>query len=341
MAPFLDTRPGVAADQRYKSFGGNPPYALTSADGISWRVLSEGAVLPKPRFAVTFWDVNRQQYVAYARAMRDGFKHMALVTSDDYLHWSEPANLDFGNAPHEHLYWNTAIPYFRAPHLYLGFPLRLTYRGGAGGQQKSPPTDFRTMKDKEDRTDTVLMSSRDGYFFGRRFMEAFLRPGPDPRNWRPHVNQMALGMLPLNKNEISMYYTDNSRLPTVNLRRLVLRTDGFVSLNAFYSGGEFTTKPLTFSGDRLVLNVATSAAGRLRVEIQGPDGKPLDGHRLEDCPEIYCDQIEHVVRFTGGSDLSALAGKPVRLRFEMHDADLYSLRFAPAEEDTTSGASDN
>ena len=64
-------------------------------------------------------------------------------------------------------------------------------------------------------------------------------------------------------------------------------------------------------------------------EIQDEGGKPLSGFTLADCPEIIGDEIEQVVSWKGGSDVTSLAGRPVRLRFVMHDADLYSLRFRP------------
>ena len=85
---------------------------------------------------------------------------------------------------------------------------------------------------------------------------------------------------------------------------------------------------MIFSGNHLVLNVATSSAGGLRVEIQNAKGQALDGYGLEDCPEFYGDKIGHTMRWNRGYDLSALAGKPVRLRFVMRDANLYSLRIA-------------
>ena len=52
------------------------------------------------------------------------------------------------------------------------------------------------------------------------------------------------------------------------LRRYTLRIDGFVSLHAPLVGGELVTKPLMFTGGRLLLNVSTSAAGAVRVEMQ-------------------------------------------------------------------------
>ena len=76
---------------------------------------------------------------------------------------------------------------------------------------------------------------------------------------------------------------------------------------------------------------ADVAAGGVRVEIQDVDGNPLEGYALGDCTEFYGDTIAHTMEWKGGSDVSALAGKPVRLRFALHDADLYSLRFVADE----------
>ena len=102
---------------------------------------------------------------------------------------------------------------------------------------------------------------------------------------------------------------------------------GFVSLQASYAGGEFTTKSLMFSGQRLALNYSTSAAGSLRVEIQDAAGTPVRGFTLDDCAEIFGDEIERVVTWTDGNDVSKLAGRPIRLRFALKDADLFALQF--------------
>jgi hypothetical protein len=86
---------------------------------------------------------------------------------------------------------------------------------------------------------------------------------------------------------------------------------------------------VVFAGQRLVLNVATGATGSVQVEIQDADGKPLPGFALDDCPPIWGDEIGRVVGWKNSPDLSTLAGKPVRLRFVMKDADLYAFRFQP------------
>jgi hypothetical protein len=63
------------------------------------------------------------------------------------------------------------------------------------------------------------------------------------------------------------------------------------------------------------------------VEIRDAADKPIPGYTLRECPEIYGDEIEHSVNWQGGSDVSRLAGKAVRLRFVLKDADLFSIRF--------------
>ena len=77
------------------------------------------------------------------------------------------------------------------------------------------------------------------------------------------------------------------------------------------------------------MNYSTSAAGSVSVELQSEFGKPIEGFTLGDCGEIYGDEIERVVSWKGNSDLSKLAGTPVRLRFVIKDGDLYSIRFRP------------
>ncbi len=70
------------------------------------------------------------------------------------------------------------------------------------------------------------------------------------------------------------------------------------------------------------------------MEIQDTEGNPLPGFALEESPLIWGDEIEHTVRWershskaTTDEPLRRIGDKPVRLRFVMKDADLFSLRF--------------
>ena len=330
--PFVDTRPGVPADQRYKALAGMPAHALVSADAIHWKLLSHTPVLTDGTFDsqnLAFWDRSRQTYVAYFRTFIDGVRSIATATSPDFLQWSTTYPLQFGNLPTEHLYTNVISPYFRAPHIYLGFPRRMV-------------PDRHKFKDFpiSGACDDLLMSSRDGKNW-HRWREAFLRPGPQRGTWLKYGNLMAWGTLvtqPITRHtpeELSFYrneYYREGQGPNDYVcywRRYTLRMDGFVSMRAKAAGGTFTTKPVVFAGHELVLNYATSAAGRLRVEITDLSGAPLPGFELDNCPILFGDSIAEAVTWSGDPNLSALAGKPVRLKFELRDADLYAFQFQP------------
>jgi hypothetical protein len=131
---------------------------------------------------------------------------------------------------------------------------------------------------------------------------------------------------------MSLYVNERYAQPTAHLRRYSLRLDGLGSARAGADGGELLTRPLTFSGGRLTLNLATSAAGEARVELQDEGGQPLPGFALADCVPVIGNEIERVVTWSRADgatdDLSGLAGRPVRLRIALVDADLYALRFA-------------
>ena len=279
---------------------------------------------------VVFWDTNLGKYVAYLRAYWDaetrtlggyktkGVRSQIRLTSPDLEHWSEPEVVDYGNAPPENLYTMMPQQYFRAPHLYVGTPARFMEKRKAVKQWW-----------RDGCNDGVFVTSRDGLRWDRTFMEAFIRPGPDRDNWTSRAINPTRGLVQTGPAEMSVYwYEHGDHGPKdMQVRRGSLRLDGFASVNAPYAGGEMVTKPLVFKGDTLVLNYATSAAGSIRVEIQDESGKPIPGFTLEDSPERYGDEIEGTFTWQSNADLGTLAGKPIRLRFVLKDADLYSLKF--------------
>jgi len=248
---------------------------------------------------------------------------IATLNSKDFINWSDPPEwLDYGGAPEEHLYNDCILPYFRAPHIYLGMIMRLV--PGRRWVPNHPEAEI---------SDAVFMSSRDGVHFDRSFMEGWIRPGLDPQHesWLHGNTAPAWGLLATAPGELSVYWIDHGQqLKSVpRLQRGTLRTDGFVSIRAPYGGGELTTRPLRFAGRELVMNFSTSAAGSVRFEMQNPAGKAIPGFALEDCPEIFGDRIDQVVAWKQGSDVRKLSGQPVRLRVVMRDADLYSIQFRP------------
>jgi hypothetical protein len=236
--------------------------------------------------------------------MANGVRSIARATSADFLHWTDPVVMQ-ANQPGEHLYTSGTHPYFRAPHIYIALATRF-------------------MANRSSITDVVLMASRPGSTsYARLFPEAFIRPGLGKDGWGNRSNYIAWHVVPTSGTEMSMY--------NVNGDHLVLRIDGFISIHAGAAEGEFVTKPFTFQGRQLEINESTSAAGRIRVEIQDADGDVIEGYTLEDSETIYGDRIRHVVRWgtqqEQNGDVSRLAGQPIRLRFVMQEADLYSFKF--------------
>jgi hypothetical protein len=346
-SPFRDDNPACDPAARYKAVGfpsvRKELMALGSPDGLRWRNLRPEPIRTDGHFDsqnLAFWDGVRGQYRVYYRGFLDGKRGIRTAVSDDFLNWSEGVWLDYPGAPIEELYTNQVLPYYRAPHLYLGFPARYVPRPWGPTVEALPELELRRLRaGLSERygaalTETVFMSSRDGRTF-RRWGEAFLRPGPQAvGNWRYADNYLNWGMIETPSDlagapvELSFFSSEGGWHDPIRFRRFTLRVDGFVSLNAPLAGGGFTSKLMRVRGDRLSLNVSTSAAGGARVELQTPDGRPLPGFALDDCHEIVGDTLNYAVRWKNNPSLApALAAGPVRLRVELRDADLFSWQF--------------
>jgi len=179
----------------------------------------------------------------------------------------------------------------------------------------------------KDCSDAVLMTSRGGNKYDRTFMDGFIRPGIGLQNWVSRSNYPALNIVETSSTEMSIYVNQDYAQPTAHIHRYSLRIDGFTSVRTPYNGGEMITKPFKFSGDKLLLNMSTSAAGFIKVEILDIGGNKIKGFELENSKELIGNEIEKTVSWKENPDLKILNNKAVRLRFVMKDADLYSIKF--------------
>jgi hypothetical protein len=110
--------------------------------------------------------------------------------------------------------------------------------------------------------------------------------------------------------------------------RYVQRVDGFVSADTGNREGLLRTAAVEVTGSRLLLNLDTGALGELRVGVVDPrDGREIAGFGAADCEPIQANSIGQPVRWSGGSDLHALAGRTVNLVFRSTRTKLYSFRF--------------
>jgi hypothetical protein len=338
-SPFLDSNPNKNSKNRYKALGGTSKTGLiayVSSDGIHWEKLKEDAVFKNGVFDsqnVAFWSENENQYVCYFRIWSEGgfseykgYRTVGRTTSKDFINWTEPVKMTFGDTPMEHLYTQQTSPYFRAPHIYVAIGGR--FMPGRQVLTEEQANSFNVNPGYfKDCSDAVFMTSRGGDTYERTFMEAFIRPGIGLDNWVSRSNYPALNVVQTGPEEMSIYVNQDYAQPTAHLRRYSLRIDGFTSINAPYDGGEFITKPFTFSGNELEINYSTSAAGEIKFEIQDEDGNPIQGFTFEDSQTIIGNEISRIVTWKGSSDLKNLDSKVIRLRVYMKDADLYSIKF--------------
>jgi hypothetical protein len=324
-SPFLDQ------DGSYKGLAGTSKsglVAFTSRDGVRWATMQPEPVLTGGAFDsqnLAFWSESEQQYVCYYRTFKKigatNYRWISRAVSKDFLKWDKQGEMSFGDAPPEHLYTNQTSAYFRSPHLYVSLCARFL-----PGRQVLSEAEAKAIGVDpgyfKDCSDAVLMSSRGGLRFDRTFMEAFLRPGLGMKNWVSRSNYPALNLVATGEDLMSFYVVRDYGQPTIHLRRYSLRLDGFASVHAGYAGGEMVTKPFTYAGTKLEVNYSTSAPGGVRFWLEDAGGAVL-----AESVELIGDQVNREVAWKGVASIGMWAGKTVRLRVGLKDADLFALRF--------------
>jgi hypothetical protein len=281
---------------------------------------------------VAFWDRRVKKYAVYLRKnTKRGRSVGHLAVKDITKTW--PGTLpvvfsaDDGDPPDVDFYTNACVQYPWAPDAYFLFPAAYHH--------------FPPHMGNDGVLDTSIACSRDGTPWMRPDRRPYIRMGEDSE-WDGKFAMAGVGMVRMG-NEIYQYYNGidlthigTRRMDKENrekttgwgmMGRVVQRLDGFYSADAAYDGGWLLTPPIRFSGNRLVLNIDTSSAGSARVALFDTNGKPLPGYAVADCDVILDNNVRHPVTWKGKSDVSALAGKPVRLRFEMRSAKLYAFQF--------------
>jgi hypothetical protein len=232
------------------------------------------------------------------------------------------------------IYGGNVSRYTEASNVYIGLPtffyhwdkIAKTVAGKKVKDFKYPGT-----------LDVQLVTSRDGIHFHRAPQrKPFMRLGPH-KSWYSRMLWPAGNVIRVG-DELWVYFSGHDVAHNLEQDllvsngahgRAVLRLDGFISADAAYTGGELTTKPLIFSGEKLQLNVDTSAGGVLRVEIQDEAGQPIKGFTAADADDINGNYVRVPVSWKGRSDVRSLTGQTVRLRFVMRSCKLYSFQFLP------------
>lgn len=335
-SPFIDKNPDCKPSEKYKALGGTGEsglIAFTSPDGILWNKVQESPVFTKGKFDsqnVSFWSESENQYVCYFRTWSkvgyNGYRSVGRTTSKDFIHWTEPVQMKFGDTPMEHLYTQQTSPYYRAAQIYVAIGARFMPERQVLSEAQAEALNVNP-KYFKDCSDAIIMTTRGGDSYDRTFMESYIRPGIGLQNWVSRSNYPALNVVQTSDTEMSVYVNENYAQPTAHLKRYSMRIDGFASIHAGYDGGVMTTKPFVFTGRELEINYSTSAAGSVKIELQDEDGKPIPGYEEGNCQEIIGNEIKRMVTWNGNHDVGALAGQVIRMKINVKDGDIFSFKF--------------
>jgi len=322
-----------------------------SADGIHFEFV---CILPvKGNFDsvnIILWNDKTQKYHLYFRKLHKpnpeyriefeseySVRDINVAFSDDFETWSEPHALNYGEDDKwEIQMYTNGIRKYPDTDMFYGLPTRYVQRSIDAVNYKYLPDINGTRQSLIEKygrggtavTEAMLMTSRDGINF-KRIKEAFMTPGiENGDNWAYGDGYFVYGFAETESDfkgepkEISLYMGTGYRARPVTFERFTLRKDGFLSWHANFEGGEILTKPITFDGENLSVNFATSVLGYLIIDICDESGNEIDGYSSG---RLFGNSLDRPVEFE--KSLKALNGKNLRLRIKMKDCDFYSFIF--------------
>ena len=282
-------------------------------------------------------DYNTRREMIKWENVNAGIRDIRVMYSEDFRNWTVPELIQFDDGMDFPLYTNNVIAYPRAPHVKIGFPVRYVERkkwtpncsqiGSAALKQKvMDGGNPHSHREGLAVTDAIFMFSRDGETW-HRYNEAFFTPGYETeQNWVYGDCYSAYNLIDSGRESYYMY--DKGWHRSVGqpkpLYRFEIRKDGFACWMADGQERVLVTKPLVFEGAELHLNFQTSAAGHIYVDVLDENGEALPGAASF---ELFGDTIDRNVYFEDGGSFAKYAGRPVRLRFRMLDAKLFSMCF--------------
>lgn len=173
---------------------------------------------------------------------------------------------------------------------------------------RGPENDVAFNEGNPKTMDLVLGYSRDGFHFSRPDRTPFLASSRREGDWNKAYLHACGGLCTVVGDELYFYFGAFSGIsPKLGAGEqpppgrmaakmyaggstglATLRRDGFAALEAGVAAGSVTTRPVTFSGNRLFVNLA-NPRGVLRVEVLEADGRPVSGLGVEDCIPLSTD----------------------------------------------------
>jgi hypothetical protein len=171
-------------------------------------------------------------------------------------------------------------------------------------------------------TDLELGFSRDGFHWDRPDRRGFIRGERREGAWDRAYLHTTTGVFVVLDDQLVFPYCAysgdagggrSSMYGGASIGLAMLRRDGFASMDG---PGDLTTRLVTFKGQHLFVNVD----GEVRVEVLDEAGKIL----LTSKP-VSGNHTKTKLSWTKGDDLTAMAGKPVKFRFQVTRGSLYAF----------------
>lgn len=332
--------------QNFKIFlrgGGSRDRArcFVTEDGIDWGKHTECGICGDR--STMFNNAFRKKWVYSLRWSSPGGRSRAYWESDDFLQgmqwlpdepkpWARADKLDLpdpriGDIPQ--LYNLDAVPY---ESIMLGFYEIL----------HGPPNDVNAARGLPKNTGLNFAYSRDGFHWHRPDRKMAINSEQRPVWDRGYVQSLG-NICTVRGDKLWFYYIgfagdEKIKMGDPGIKSSMhsglygnagtgvafLRRDGFVSLNAESKTCRLTTRPLTFSGKYLFVNV-DAPKGTLSAEVVDMHGKVVEPFRFENCIPVQGDSTISQIHWKGGDDLTELANRAVRFRFRLEHGKFYSF----------------
>ncbi len=331
-------------------------HTKVSPDGLYWTDFSQEPICPGADVITGYWDADRKLYVAFPKIGTDVRGHnrrcFYVITSPDFVTWSKPRPAflpDLRDDAGSFARIEEVRPILDVPDDPL--QIRTEFYGIGAYHQESCTLAFpwvftinamnRYKSNQEGPSEIQLAVSRDLVEWERPFREPCILRGK-VGDWDAGYFCTAASALRVG-DEVWLYYQgsqythgtpvlydwqhpDREKIRS-SIGLAIWPLDRFVSVDGPAEGGTLTTIPIVFTGDRLELNAATKARGKVVVEILDAVGKEC----LARSEPFAGDELRATVKWQGEGDLAALAGKPVSLRFTIHSGELHSFAFRGGE----------
>ncbi len=307
-------------------------YAACSSDGLNWKPYLKNPVLDGSDTCTLAFDSCRQEYLAFHKLTHEYRGHrrrlVYLSTSKDVQNWSEP---ELVMAPDEtdddqtraeggicSQFYN--ISAFQYAGQWLGLITHFRYNGEP--KEKGPK-----QSKYDGPIDVQVVHSRDG----REWQRCSDRSPVIPNGPYDYDAGCILGVANspvIVDNEMWIYYTaitttHGGYVPEkkITIARAVWRLDGMVSIKADEKGGWIETGTFTTSGDHLIVN-ADAHQGNLSVAVLDAEGEIIPGYSHKECVPVKSDSVRHHIKWKNNDSL--MKGQPIRLRFYLKNAELFS-----------------